>query len=43
MKDREINGESNVWSTAQRQKRSNDLMLGWNETEDQLIMTNSVR
>ena len=35
--------ESNVWSTVQRQKRPNDLMLmGLNETIDQLGMANSV-
>ena len=27
MKDRKIHGESNVWSTAQMQKISTDLML----------------
>ena len=44
MKDRKIHGESNVWSTAQRQKRFTDLMfmLGLNETIDQLAMANSV-
>ena len=44
MKDREIHGESNVWSTAQRQKRSTDLMfmLALYETIDQLAMENSV-
>ena len=26
-KDRETHGKSNVWSTAQRQNRSTDLML----------------
>ena len=44
-KDRKVHGESNVWSTAQRQKRSTDLMLMLclNETIDQLAMANSVR
>ena len=43
-KDRKIHGESNVWSTAQNQKRSMGLMfmLGFNETTDQLAMANSV-
>ena len=39
MKDRQINGESNVWSTAQRSK---DLMLGLNDTIGRLVMANSV-
>ena len=44
MKGRRIHGESNVWSTAQRQKKSTDLifMLGLNETIDQHAMVNSV-
>ena len=44
MKDRNIHGESNVWSTAQRQKISTDLMfmLGLKETIDQLTMSKSV-
>ena len=43
MKDREIHGKSNVWSTAQR-KRSTGLMfiLGLSETIDQLAMANSI-
>ena len=41
MKDRETHGESNEWSTAQRQKRSTDL-LGLNEIIDQLAMANCV-
>ena len=43
-KDGKIHGESNVWSTAQMQKRSTDLMfmLGLNETMDQLAIANSV-
>ena len=40
-KDRKIHVESNVWSAAQRQKRSMDLILGLNETMDQLAMANS--
>ena len=45
MKDREIHGESNVWSAAQRQKKSMDLMffLGLSVTIDQLAMASSVR
>ena len=45
MKDREIHGVGNVWSTPQRLKRSSDLMfmLVLNETMDQLAMANSVR
>ena len=41
----EIHGESNVWSAAQRQKRSMDFtfILGLKETIDQLDMANSVR
>ena len=44
-KDRKIHGKSNVWSTAQRQKRSIGLMfmLGLNEAIDQLLMANNVR
>ena len=44
MKDRKIHGESNVWSTAQGQRRSTYLMfiLGLNETMDQLAMASSV-
>ena len=44
-KDRRIHGESNVWNTAKRQKRSTDLMfMFWlNETMDQLAMANRVR
>ena len=44
MLDRKIHGESNVWSTALRQKRSLFLMfmLGLNETID-MAMANSVR
>ena len=40
MIDRKIHGENNVWSTAQRQKRSTDLMfmLGLNEAMNQLAM-----
>ena len=36
LKDRMIDCESSLWSTAQRQKNSNDLMLmlGLNETID---------
>ena len=42
-KDRKIHGESNVWSTAQRQKRGRGLDVDFNETMDQLAMVNSVR
>ena len=42
MKDMGIHCESNVWSSAQRLKNSQDLMLHLNETIDQLVMTNSV-
>ena len=44
MMDRNIHGEINVWSAAQRQKRSTDLilMLGLRETMHQLAMANSV-
>ena len=36
-------GESNVWSTAQRQKRPKDLtLMGLNEAMDQLAMASSV-
>ena len=41
---RKVHGESNVWSTAQRQKRSMELvfMLGLNETMKQLAISHSV-
>ena len=41
-KDKEIHGESNVWSTAQRQTKNNrfNVHVGF---EDQLAMANSVR
>ena len=39
----EIHGVSNVLSTARRQIKAMDLMLGFNETIDQLSMVNSVR
>ena len=44
MNDRMIHGESNVWSTAHRQKKSIDLMfiLDLDETINQLAMANSV-
>ena len=44
MKNRDIHGGSNVWSTAQRLKRSMDLMLvlGMNGTMDVLAMANSL-
>ena len=45
MKDRKIPGESNVWSTAQRQKKiyRYDVHAGFDETIDQSTMANSVR
>ena len=44
MKHRKILGESNVWSTAQRQKYITNLMfvLGLKETVDQLAIANNV-
>ena len=44
MKDREIHGESNVWSTAKRQKKicRFDAHILLNETVDQLALSNSV-
>ena len=44
MKDGEIHGESTVWSQLKDRKRFADLMLvlGLNETMDQLAMANSV-
>ena len=41
----EIHGDSNVWSRAKKIDRSMNLMLmlGLNETIDQLAMANSVR
>ena len=43
-KDEEIHGDSNVWSTAQRQNGAKDimLMLGLNETVDHLAMANGI-
>ena len=45
MKERNIHGESNVWSTAQRQKDIYRFMFQFvlNETIDDLAMANSVR
>ena len=44
-KGRKIHGESNVWSTAQRQKKIYRLnvLAGLKETRDQLAMASSVR
>ena len=43
-KDRKIHGESNVWSTAQRQKKINgfDIDVGLTVTMDQMAIANSV-
>ena len=45
MKDRRIHGESNVWSTAQRQIKiyGFDVHVGLNETMDHFAIANSVR
>ena len=43
MKDRDIHGEGNEQCTAQRYKKTNELMLGLNENADQLAMANSER
>ena len=45
MKNIKIHGESNVWSTAQRQKKIYrlDVYVWLNESIDRLAMTNSVR
>ena len=41
IKNREIHGESNVWSKVQDRKRAKYLMLGFNETQHQMAMANS--
>ena len=41
-KGREIYGESNVWSTAQRKKESWGLDVGFEETLDHFAMVDSV-
>ena len=43
--EREVHGENSVFSTAQRLKKANNLMLmlGLKETIDQLAIANSVR
>ena len=45
MKNRAIHSENSMWSTANKTKRTKDLMMmfGLNETIDQLSIANSVR